>query len=287
MKLLNYKIGDEIRLGIKTEKGIIDVERTAAANSLEAPTKIEEVISGGKKSLSLLSDLQKKDVYIISEADIVYSPCITNPEKIVCVGLNYIKHVHEASMQIPDTPVVFGKFNNSLAAHNQMIPIPKSAKKVDYEAELVVVIGKEASNVTEDDALSYVFGYTAGNDLSARDLQFRNSQWLLGKSCDYFAPIGPYLVTADNLDPTNLDIQCKVNGVVRQSANTRDMIFNVAAILSYISKHMTLKPGDIIFTGTPEGVILGAPKDQQIWLKSGDKIEVSIKNIGTLVNVLK
>ncbi len=286
MKLLNFKIGDEIRLGIKTGKGIIDVERTATGNSLEAPTKIEEVISGGKKTLSLLSDLQNKDVYIISEADIVYSPCITKPEKIVCVGLNYIKHVQEANMQIPTTPVVFGKFNNALAAHNQTIPIPKSAKKIDYEAELVVVIGKEASNVTEDDALSYVFGYTVGNDLSSRDLQFRNSQWLLGKTCDHFAPIGPYLVTADDLDPTNLDIQCKVNGAVRQSANTQDMIFNVAAIISYISKHMTLKPGDIIFTGTPDGVILGAPKDQQIWLKSGDKIEVSIKNIGTLVNVL-
>ena len=175
--------------------------------------------------------------------------------------------------------------NNTLAGYNT-IRLPKNAEKFDYEVEMVIVIGKEAKNVSKDEALSYVFGYTVGNDLSARDLQFR-SEWLLGKTCDHFGPIGPYLVTADELDPTNLNIQCSVNGEVRQSANTRDMIFDCATLVSYLSEHMTLKPGDIIFSGTPEGVILGYPEDQQVWLKSGDEVQVSVENIGTLVNVLK
>ena len=158
---------------------------------------------------------------------------------------------------------------------------------MDYEAELVIIIGKEASKVTKEEALSYVFGYTVGNDLSARDLQSRSSQWLLGKTCDNFAPIGPYITTAGEIDPNNLNIGCKVNGVVRQAANTKDMIFDCATIISYISESMTLKPGDIIFTGTPGGVILGYPKERQQWLKAGDEIEVSIQHIGTLANRLK
>lgn len=165
--------------------------------------------------------------------------------------------------------------------------MPESAEKFDYEAELVIIIGKEARNVSKEEALSYVFGYTIGNDFSARDLQMRTGQWLLGKTCDGFAPIGPYITTADEINPNNLKVQCKVNNEIRQSANTRDMIFDCATIISYVSKHMTLKPGDIIFTGTPSGVILGYPEDKQSWLKSGDEIKINIENLGTLVNVLK
>ena len=180
----------------------------------------------------------------------------------------------------------FSKFNNALAAHHQAISLPEDAKKFDYEAELVIVIGKEASKITKEEALSYVFGYTVGNDFSARDLQFRSGQWLLGKSCDDFAPIGPYLVTSDEINPQNLDITCTVNGELRQSANTRDMIFDCATIISYVSQFMTLKPGDLIFSGTPEGVILGYPEESQQWLKPGDKVIVSIESIGELVNVV-
>jgi 2-keto-4-pentenoate hydratase/2-oxohepta-3-ene-1,7-dioic acid hydratase (catechol pathway) len=287
MKIVNFKLGEQIRLGIKIEQGIIDVEQSAAAYSLEVPTIIEDVIAGGEKSLVQLAELAKKEVEIIPEEKIVYAPCVTNPEKIVCVGLNYMSHGAECKMDIPTSPVLFSKFNNALAAHNQIIPLPKHAEKFDYEAELVIVIGKEAVNVSKEDALSYVFGYTVGNDLSARDLQFINGQWLLGKTCDYFGPIGPYLVTADEVDTTNLDIRCEVNGVVRQSANTSDMIFDCATIVSYVSQYMTLKPGDIIFSGTPSGVILGYPEDKQQWLKSGDKIIVSIEKLGSLVNMLE
>ncbi len=287
MKFIQFKVGESIRLGIKTENGVIDVEQTANSLSLELPMNMEQVIAGGEEVLKQLAELTKQEVSLISEEEMVYAPCMTQPEKIICVGLNYADHAKESNMDIPTYPVLFSKFNNALAAHNQIISLPKTAEKFDYEVELVIVMGKEAVNVSKDEALSYVFGYTVGNDLSARDLQFRSGQWLLGKTCDHFGPIGPYIVTADELDPTNLNIQCKVNGEVRQSANTRDMIFDCATLVSYLSQHMTLKPGDLIFSGTPEGVILGYPEDQQVWLKSGDEVQVSVENIGTLVNVLK
>lgn len=287
VRFINFKAGDQTRLGIKTDKGIIDVEQMAKTYSLDVPTKIEDVIAGGEEAVKQLTELLAKEAAYLSEEEIVYAPCVTNPEKIICVGLNYVDHAKESSMDIPTSPVLFSKFNNALAAHNQTIVLPESAEKFDYEVELVIVIGKEAANVSKNEALSYVFGYTVGNDLSARDLQFRSGQWLLGKTLDDFGPVGPYLVTADEIDPTNLNIECKVNGVVKQSANTRDMIFDCTTLISYISEYMTLKPGDIIFSGTPEGVVLGYPEDQQEWLKSGDEVQVSVEQIGTLVNVLK
>jgi 2-keto-4-pentenoate hydratase/2-oxohepta-3-ene-1,7-dioic acid hydratase in catechol pathway len=286
MKIVNFRVGADIRLGIKTGPGIIDVAQTASVHGLEAPATLEQVIGGGPKALAQLAALLKKEVQVIAEDQIIYAPCVTNPEKIVCVGLNYVNHAAESKMDLPVAPVLFSKYNNALAAHRQDITLPQSAVKFDYEAELVMVIGKEAAHVTKEDALSYVFGYTAGNDLSARDLQFRTGQWLLGKTCDHFAPLGPYLVTADEVDPGNLEITCKVNGELRQSANTRDLIFDCPTIISYISQYMTLKPGDVIFTGTPGGVILGYPEAEQQWLRSGDKIEVSIEKIGVLANRL-
>lgn len=287
MKLLNFRKGNETRLGIKTEKGIIDVENAAYANSMKAPVTMEQVISGGERALKELKEILKKDDEPVDEKNIIYAPCITNPEKILCVGLNYKPHAEECEMKIPEEPVIFSKFNNALSAHNDTVKLPKAAYKFDYEAELVIVMGKEAKNISAADALSYVFGYTTGNDLSARDLQFVSGQWLLGKTCDGFAPIGPYLVTADEVDPCNLAIQCEVNGKILQSSNTSCMIFNCAAIVSYISKFMTLKPGDVIYSGTPNGVVLGYPEHQQVWLKSGDKITVMIEKIGSLTTTLK
>jgi 2-keto-4-pentenoate hydratase/2-oxohepta-3-ene-1,7-dioic acid hydratase in catechol pathway len=287
MKLVSFKSGEQIRLGIKLDNGIIDVSEAAAGCSLNIPTTMDELIAGGKRHLSQLNELTAKAANVLPEAKIVYAPSVLRPEKIICIGLNYISHREECNIETPAYPVIFSKFNNALAAHNETIALPKAAKKFDYEAELVIVIGKEAANVTKEDALSYVFGYTVGNDLSARDLQLRTGQWLLGKTCDQFAPIGPYLVTADEIDPSNLNIECKVNGKLRQSANTRDMIFDCATIVSYLSRHMTLKPGDIIFSGTPGGVILGYPENEQKWLKAGDEVTVTIEKIGSLVNVLK
>jgi 2-keto-4-pentenoate hydratase/2-oxohepta-3-ene-1,7-dioic acid hydratase in catechol pathway len=287
MKLLNFKKGNEIRLGIKTEKGVIDVEKAAYANSMKAPVSMEQVIEGGDKAISELKEIMKKDGHTVSEKHMVYAPCITNPEKILCIGLNYIPHAAECDMKIPEAPIIFSKFNNAISAHNGIVELPKGAHKFDYEAELVIVVGKEAKNVSKEDALGYVFGYTTGNDLSARDLQFVSGQWLLGKTCDGFAPIGPCIVTADEIDPNNLDIKCEVNGKTLQSSNTSYMIFECAALVSYISHYMTLKPGDVIYSGTPDGVVLGYPEDQQVWLKSGDKVTVSIEKIGSLTTTLK
>ncbi len=177
----------------------------------------------------------------------------------------------------------FNKFNTALNSHGGSITVSEEdAVKFDYEAELVIAIGRKARNVSEADALNHVFGYCTGNDFTARDLQSRTSQWMLGKSGDGYAPLGPWLVTADQVDGDNLKIECRVNGELRQSSSTADMVFNCRQLVSYCSKYMTLKPGDIIFTGTPEGVIAGKPKDKQVWLKAGDRIVTSIEKLGDL-----
>ncbi|WP_462409896.1 fumarylacetoacetate hydrolase family protein [Neobacillus sp. Marseille-QA0830] len=290
MKLLNYKKGSEFYTGVMTGKGILNLQKAAQQFEKYISNSLLDVISQGSISTikELVNQSDRLDASFFDQPEEVeFLPVVTNPEKILCVGLNYVSHVEEAQIQdVPETPVIFSKFNNAISAHNQVVSLPSDGSQFDYEAELVIVMGKEAKDVTEDEALSYVFGYSAGNDLSVRDLQFRSSQWLIGKSPDGFAPVGPYLVTAEEIDPTNLKIETKVNGEVRQSSNTKYMIFNCATIISYISKYMTLKPGDLIFTGTPEGVILGLPEEERRWLKPGDQMEVIIENIGTLKTTL-
>ncbi|MFU0832664.1 MAG: FAA-hydrolase domain-containing protein [Oscillospiraceae bacterium] len=284
MKLVQFIRGGEARIGILTKNGLID---TAFVSNWNPPATMEEVICGGEAILKELRQLAESGVQPVPKEEIHFLPCVTNPEKILCVGLNYISHTSETNMEIPKYPVLFNKYNNALAAHGQKITLPSSAEQFDYEAELVVVIGREARNISKEEALSYVFGYAPGNDLSARDLQFRTHQWLLGKTCDGFAPIGPCITTADEIEnPQSLQIECRVNGELRQCANTRDMIFDCAAIVSYISQFMTLRPGDIIFTGTPSGVILGMPKEKQQWLRPGDEVQVTIEKLGTLSNVM-
>ncbi|MEM3192576.1 MAG: fumarylacetoacetate hydrolase family protein [Candidatus Parvarchaeota archaeon] len=219
------------------------------------------------------------------EDKLEFLPVIENPEKIICIGLNYFSHVEESKQTVPEFPVIFSKYNNSLAAHRSTIKIPDPVKQLDYEGELGIVIGRTAVNVDPKDALDYVFGYFAANDLSARDLQFRTSQWLLGKSCDGFFPCGPFITTADEIkDPNNLDITTRVNEEIRQNSNTSKMIFRCDYLISYLSRYLTLKPGDIISTGTPEGTVMGLPIEKQEWIKKGDIIDVKIQGIGTLSN---
>jgi 2-keto-4-pentenoate hydratase/2-oxohepta-3-ene-1,7-dioic acid hydratase in catechol pathway len=286
MTFLTISRNNEYRLGVKTEKGILDVKAAATLFNKNVPIVIDDVIRGGDQGLTALvrealSSSTAKAVFL-DESKIEFGPCVTNPEKIICLGYNYKKHVAEVHIPTPTSPVLFNKFNNALNNHGGVINLPQSvAKKFDYEVELVIVIGKTARNVSEADALSYVFGYCTGNDFSARDLQFKTSQLMLGKTCDGFAPLGPYLVTADQIpDPNNLKLECYVNGVRRQSSNTDDMIFGCKTIVSYISQIWTLKPGDIIFTGTPQGVILGYPPEKQVWLKPGDQVTTSIEKLG-------
>ena len=287
LKFVNFQLNSQIRLGVKVENGIMDIAQVSDAYSLEVPNTIEQIIAAGKSVTEKLQKYAESTSFLIDEDNIVYAPCVTNPEKIICIGLNYLDHANESKMEIPLSPVVFSKFSNALAGNKQEILLPINAKQFDYEAELVIVIGKTAESVSRENAMSYIFGYTIGNDLSARDLQFRTGQWLLGKTCNGFAPIGPYLVTADEVNPSDLEISCRVNGELRQQGNTKNMIFDCAYIVSYLSQHMTLKPGDIIFTGTPAGVILGYPEGKRVWLKSGDEVSVSIEKIGTLINKLK
>jgi len=208
---------------------------------------------------------------------------VPNPGKIVCVGLNYRKHAEESGAQIPTSPVLFSKFGNTIAAHGEGVPLIDAASQYDYEVELGVVIGQTARNVSEADALRTVFGYSTANDVSARDLQMRTSQWLLGKTLDKFLPIGPYLVTADEVpDPQLLSLRTWLNGELRQNSNTADMIFTVAEIVSYISHHFALDPGDVIVTGTPEGVIMGTK--EKVWMVPGDLVEVEVEGLGKLAN---
>ena len=290
LTLLTMRRNGEYVLGVKTDKGILDVPQAAKLLRMQAPATMDDLLQNEEgPSLNALvgTALKSKAASkaFVKEGAIQYGPAVTRPEKIICIGLNYRKHAKEVGMQPPSQPVLFNKYNNALNHHNGTIKLPvQVAKKFDYEIELVIVMGKEAKNVSEADALSYVAGYCTGNDFTARDLQLEtpSGQWMIGKTPDQFAPLGPYLVTADQIDPDNLKLECRVNGETRQSSNTNDLIFNCRQLISFISRYIMLKPGDIIFTGTPEGVIAGYPKEKQLWLKPGDKVACSLEKLGEL-----
>ena len=298
MHLLTFQSLAGPRLGIKTARGIINVAAAHSAFKAEldgvaVPETMEALCSGGEAALQTLRSLEQHasqeqgDQWLLAEESLQFGPCIQRPGKIICVGLNYRGHADETSAAVPESPVLFSKYTNTLAAASEAIPLPSNAHKYDYEAELAVVIGQRARNVGINDALNYVLGYCNANDLSARDLQFRTSQWTLGKILDKFLPLGPYLVTADEVrDPQNLRIRCWLNGEVRQDSNTANMIFSVAYLISYFSQYMTLEAGDVICTGTPEGVILGKQHADRVWLKAGDEVTIEVEGLGRLTNVL-
>lgn len=207
------------------------------------------------------------------------------PEKILCIGLNYSDHARETGAQIPTEPVCFGKYANTLIGPNEAIVLPRVSQNVDYEAELVVVIGKRARHVAEADAYDYIAGYMVGHDVSARDWQKGRpgGQWMLGKSPDTFAPIGPYLVTREEIpDPHGLRISLTLNGQVMQDGSTSDLIFPIPRLIAHLTQLMTLAPGDLIFTGTPAGV--GDARTPKVFLKPGDRVEVTIEKLGSLSN---
>jgi len=284
MKLLTFHRKDVLQLGIYTEAGVIDVAQ-ADEEHAGIPLTMDAAIRGGPQAIKALQRLAEppRADKLLNEQDLQPGPCIGTPEKLICIGLNYKRHAQETGMPIPEVPVLFSKFNNTLAETGESIPLPDNAVQYDYEVELGLVIGKEARYVSMDEALNYVFGYFTVNDMSVRDLQFRTSQWLLGKTLDKFFPTAPYLVTADEVvDPQNLGLSCWVNGELRQNSNTADMIFSVAESISYISQYMTLKPGDVISTGTPEGVVMG--RKEKDWLKPGDEVVVEVEGLGKCTN---
>lgn len=218
-------------------------------------------------------------------AEVTLLAPVPRPGKLLCIGLNYRDHAEEVGMKVPERPILFSKFATCVVGPGEPIVLPPASDQVDYEAELAVVIGREAKGVAEEEALEYVAGYTVTNDVSARDLQLRlgGGQWVWGKSADSFAPMGPALVTKDEVpDPHNLNVRLLLNGETRQSSNTRNLIFGVPQLISFLSQTMTLEPGDVIATGTPPGV--GDSRKPPIYLKDGDRVVVEVEGVGVLEN---
>ena len=222
----------------------------------------------------------------INRPEIEICAPIPQPNKIICIGLNYRDHVEESGAESPKSPIIFSKFNTCVIGANEAILLPQGSEQVDYEAELAVVIGKKAKNIAKETAMEYVFGYTNFNDVSARDFQFADGQWTRGKSCDTFAPTGEFVATKDEIsDPHNLRIQFRLNGETLQNSNTKELIFKIPELIEFLSKSITLEPGDVIATGTPPGV--GFARKPPIFLKDGDTAEVEIEGLGILSNPVR
>ena len=275
MKLIRFGDVNNEKPGIQTEKGTrLDV---SAFNEDYSETFFE---TNGIERLQEWLKANESSCPIVSNDVRLGSP-IQRPSKIICVGLNYAKHAAESGMDIPKEPVLFFKATSAIVGPNDDLIIPKGSKKTDWEVELAVVIGKKASYVSEADAMNYVAGYVLHNDYSEREFQLEKSgQWVKGKSCDTFAPLGPFLATKDEIkNPNNLNLWLKLNGKMMQNSSTSDFVFNVETVVSYISQFMTLLPGDVISTGTPSGVGLGL--DPQLFLKPGDIVELGIEGLGT------
>lgn len=274
--------------------GLVVKERLLRASDAgpEFPTTLSELLDATNGDWTTIRQSASKARNLIAERgrrldDVVLLPPVPHPSKIVAIGLNYRDHAVEAGAPTPTQPTMFAKFPSSLIGHRSEISWdPALTNEVDYEAELAVVIGRRAKSVSEENALDYVFGYTCANDVSARDLQFAESQWVRGKSLDTFCPLGPVIVTSDEIpDPQSLEITCTVNGLQVQSANTSEMFFGVATLISYCSQAFTLEPGDVIITGTPAGV--GVFKKPKQMLRNGDEVVVEIGAIGRLINVCR
>jgi len=283
MRLASILTPQGPRAAIATADGYIDIHATDPG----LPSCVKSLIAGSpavRKAAVEAATSPNAVKYAANAVKIL--PPIPKPGKILCIGLNYRDHAIEGGKAIPVEPVVFGKFSNTLIAHGEAIVVPKVAQKVDYEAELVIVIGKKGKHIPNSNAaFQYVGGYTCGHDVSARDWQFRGEekQWIIGKTFDTFAPTGPVLVTADEIpDPHNLQVQLRLNGTTLQNSNTKEFIFGVPHMLWFLSQVVTLEPGDLIFTGTPPGV--GVARKPQILLKAGDVAEVEIEKIGVLKN---
>lgn len=287
MKLVSVRVGNQRELGVATDEGIVAIDSMSVKGTDGKKMTLNRLM----RSPYLLDAIDEAlcenagSLDVLENGSISFEPAIGRPEKIICLGHNYREHVKELGNELPEYPILFSKFNNAIAASNEDVPLPKCSSMIDYEGELGIMIGKEAEDVSQEDALDYVFGYFIGNDVSARDLQFKTQQWLIGKTCDKFYPTGPYLVTSDEVpDPQNLSLKTTVNGEIRQNSNTSDMIFPCSEIVSYASSIMKLKPGDVISTGTPQGVVAGMPEGKKKWLKNGDVVEIEIQGLGKLTN---
>ena len=276
MKLCNINAGGEIHLAIDTARGMVDATAAGITQNMDA------VIRGaGRDELARIA--LDESLPLVEKP--VFANVVNRTGKLVCVGLNYRAHAAGVNMKLPEYPILFSKFDNALVPAGTDVSLPPWESSYDYEAELVIVMGKTAWNVRPEEAKEYIFGYTCGNDFSLRDAQMRSGQWLSGKTMPGLGPCGPGIVTADSFDPERgKNVRSYVNGVLRQNGSTADMIFSCARIVSYASKYIRLEPGDLIFTGTPSGVAL--EEQEKVWLKPGDVVDVYIEDIGTLTNRL-
>lgn len=284
MRIVQYRTKDGNRLGVVVAGDlIVDVQRAAldASQNADAFRSTATMLAAGPAALEFVRKLKAHSEAIPLASAELDAP--VTPGKIVAIGLNYRDHAIEAGLKIPSAPLCFAKFTSSLAGPFDPIQLPAEDAQVDYEAELGVVIGRTAKRVAESEAMNYVAGYVAFNDVSARKWQFEDGQWTRGKSCDSFAPNGPYLVTADEVsDPGALRIVTRVNGEVLQNSNTNQLIFGIPRLISYLSHSFTLDPGDLIATGTPSGV--GFSRKPPRFLTDGDQVEVEIEAVGKISN---
>lgn len=294
MKLVTYKTDSSPHLGALLGDQIINLAQAYQALNSDAdeafPDDLLSLLTAGEaglaKAQTVVEAATRSEEWQVALADVTLLPPILRPGKIICLGRNYAEHAREGGAEPLEYPIIFFKPASALLGDGDTIVIPPVTEKADYEAELAVVIGRPCKQVSAQAALDYVAGYTVANDVSARDLQRRTPQWAVGKMLDTFCPLGPALVTHDEVpNPNDLDIRTTLNGEVMQNSNTCMMIFDVPYIINYLSQIATLEPGDIILTGTPEGV--GFARNPPVYLQSGDVISVEVENVGVLTNTVQ
>jgi 2-keto-4-pentenoate hydratase/2-oxohepta-3-ene-1,7-dioic acid hydratase in catechol pathway len=311
LKLVTYVHGEACRLGAMVDGRLVDLGQAWAASQestasavgtvefpagMECPADMGALLQSGEEMWRRVARVVAwAEALPETASDALWRPLdkvrltapLANPSKIICVGLNYHDHCREQGLEVPQRPILFAKFPSAIVGPEDEITWPGDvSQQVDYEAELAVIIGRKGRDIPVDEAYEYVAGYTNLNDVSARDVQVADEQWIRGKSFDTFCPLGPYLATRDEVtDPHNLHIRCWVNGELRQDSNTSELVFSVPQLLAHISRTCTLMPGDIISTGTPGGV--GVFLKPPVFLKSGDLVEVEIDKLGRLRNRVK
>jgi 2-keto-4-pentenoate hydratase/2-oxohepta-3-ene-1,7-dioic acid hydratase in catechol pathway len=284
MKLASITYQQQLKIGVIQGRDrcfVLDPERHGI------PDNIEAFLASGQAQVTLreLEGNGFEGAEEVGLGDVHLNPPLKNINKVICIGKNYADHAREMGGEPPEIPVVFSMFPSAIIGPGDNVVLPRISSQVDYEAELVVVIGKPGRHIARERAMDHVFGYCCGNDISARDWQKGKpgGQWLLGKTFDTFAPLGPFLVTKDEVkDPHQLDVCCRLNGEVMQNSNTSKLIFQIDFLISHLSQFITLAPGDLIFTGTPPGV--GAGRKPPLFLKPGDTVEVEIESVGVLAN---
>ncbi|KAM4676329.1 oxaloacetate tautomerase fahd2, mitochondrial-like isoform 1-T2 [Discoglossus pictus] len=273
------------RIGLEVEAGGSIIDLNAFDSSL--PCGMREFLEAGDTALQTAKRALDSGQHTLSRSQVSIQAPITNPDKVICVGMNYVDHCLEQNYPVPKEPIIFSKFPSSIVGPTDPIILPKQSQEVDWEAELAFVIGKKGKDIKEEDAMDYVAGFTVAHDVSARDWQMNKNgkQWLLGKTFDTFCPLGPALVTKDSIsDPHNLGIRCRVNGNVVQDSNTNQMVFKTEALIAWVSQFVTLYPGDVFLTGTPPGV--GVFRKPPVFLKGGDVVQCEIDELGVITNAV-